>query len=136
MPKTLEEDISKTIKIVGIELYNIPQLSKLLKTSKYTLRKNFREGKFPPVKIAGNYYLSKSDLFEFIKQGKIERPVYNFDKNMKSREMFIKNAENSLEFFKNYLKIRRIDKAQDNEIKVLEEIYYKIKDYLKKYKNE
>jgi len=122
------ENYQGTITIEGIDFYNVNQLSEILKTTKYTIRKYFREGKFPPVRVAGNYYLSKKDLSEFMREGKIERLSYNLDKDMISR--------NSLEFFENYLKTKKSNGASDNEIKSLEDVCNKIKNHLEKYKKD
>jgi len=130
------ENYQGTITIEGIDFYNVNQLSEILKTTKYTIRKYFREGKFPPVRVAGNYYLSKKDLSEFMREGKIERLSYNLDKDMISRENLIENAKNSLEYFRNYLETRKSNGAGDSEIKALKDVRNKIKNYLEKYKKD
>jgi len=123
------EILEKPSKVIGnIKFYDTEQLSKILGTTKYTVQKYFRENKFPKVKIAKKYYLSKKDLSEFMREGKIERLSYNLDKDMISR--------NSLEFFENYLKTKKSNGASDNEIKSLEDVCNKIKNHLEKYKKD
>jgi DNA-binding transcriptional MerR regulator len=126
MPKVLEEDPSKTMKIEGIDLYNVSQLSKLLKTTKHTIRKYFRDGKFPPLKIRGNYYLAKDNLSKYIKEGKIkmpspEIPFYHFDENLSFREM--KNMDNN------------IIEATENKLKIIEKVIEKNREIVKFIKN-
>jgi len=129
------EILEKPSKVIGnIKFYDTEQLSKILGTTKYTVQKYFRENKFPKVKIAKKYYLSKKDLSEFMREGKIERLSYNLDKEITSRKFLIENAKNSLEYFRNYLETRKSNGAGDSEIKALKDVCNKIKNHLENYK--
>jgi len=134
MPKILEKP-SKIIN--GIKFYDTDKLSKILKTSKITIFKYFKEGKFPPVKFGGKYYLSAEDLMNYISLGVIVKPIAfseflsykeikKFDKNIieateRKLEMIEKVIERNKERVK-YINNPMAKIALENYIKRYEKI--------------
>ncbi len=54
------------VKIVGLKLYNLDELSKVLKVNKVTLRGYIEQGRLKAVKIGRSYRVTEEDLREFL----------------------------------------------------------------------
>ncbi len=54
------------VKIVGLKLYNLDELSKVLKVNKVTLRGYIEQGRLKAVKIGRSYRITEEDLKEFL----------------------------------------------------------------------
>lgn len=54
------------VKIVGLKLYNLDELSKVLKVNKVTLRSYIEQGRLKAVKIGRGYRVTEEDLREFL----------------------------------------------------------------------
>lgn len=113
MPKILEKP-SKIIN--GIKFYDTDKLSKILETSKITIFKYFKEGKFPPVKFAGKYYLSAEDLMNYLNLGVIVKPMA-FSEFLTYKEM--KNFD------------KKIIEATENKLKMIEKVIERNKERIK-----
>ncbi|MBA7537025.1 hypothetical protein ES705_29291 [subsurface metagenome] len=61
--------------INGEKMYGVKKLSRILQTDEGTIRKFFREQKFPKVKINRQYYLSEKDLLSFLSSGAVIKPI-------------------------------------------------------------
>jgi len=127
-------------RIIGdIELYDVPQIAEILKLAPFTVTKFFREGKFPRVKIGRSYYLSRENLFKFIREGKI---ILAFDKNLsfveiKSKEKdLMENTEKNLRIAEHYLEIMKLQGTPAEAQKIMQERYDKAKADLEDYKKE
>ncbi|MBA7524923.1 hypothetical protein ES705_17068 [subsurface metagenome] len=70
----------------GVKFYNTDKVSKILKTSRITVARYFKEGRFPPVKFAGKYHMSQEDLLAYISTGAIIKPI-PFSKFMTYKEI-------------------------------------------------
>ena len=59
------------VKVAGLKLYNLNELSKILKVNKVTLRGYIEQGRLKAVKIGRSYRVTEGDLREFLlKRGK------------------------------------------------------------------
>lgn len=54
------------VKIVGLKLYDLDELSKVLKVNKVTLRGYIEQGRVKAVKIGRSYRITEEDLKEFL----------------------------------------------------------------------
>ncbi|MBA7525217.1 hypothetical protein ES705_17366 [subsurface metagenome] len=134
MQKIIEEP-SRVVN--GERMYNVEKVSKILSTDEGTIRRFFREQKFPKVKINRRYYLSEKDLLSFISSGEVMRKV-PFSQFMSYKEIkrfdsvIIKATRKKLEMIeevikRNKVKVRMIDDprakiALDNYIRKYEKI--------------
>lgn len=114
----------------GMKLYNTDKLAKILEVSVFTIRKYFREGKFPKVKISGSYYVSEDNLIKFLTTGKtvdevqavsdkiIEKTEENLEAISKINKYY-KDIVNSMEktgyMSENFLAFRREQKKYENK---------------------
>ena len=125
----------------GIKFYDTDKLSKILETDKNTIRRFFREEKFPKVRIHRRYYLSEKNLLKFLTTGKIDlEEAQELDKEVIRRteenlEIIAKKLErmkfmvDKLEKFKGYSNIFL-------EVEKYEEKYIKLKKELEESKKE
>ncbi|MBA7533879.1 hypothetical protein ES705_26125 [subsurface metagenome] len=122
-------------------MYGVKKLSRILQTDEGTIRRFFREQKFPKVKINRQYYLSEKDLLKFLTTGKISlEEAQELDKEVIKRteenlEIIAKKLErmkfmvDKLEKFKGYSNIFL-------EVEKYEERYIKLKKELEESKKE
>lgn len=54
------------IEIAGLKLYNLDELSKILKVNKVTLRGYIEQGRLKAVKVGRSYRVTEEDLREFL----------------------------------------------------------------------
>lgn len=123
-----------SIKVNGTKFYNSNAVSKILKTSRVTVSKYFKEGKFPPVKFAGKYYLSQEDLLTYISSGAVIKPI-PFSEFLTYKE--IKQFdENILRATKKKLQmIKEVIRRNKAKVKYIDNPQAKIvlKDYIRRY---
>jgi len=60
------------VKYGSKELYSIPELSKILPISDWTIREYLRKGKLKGHKIGKNWYVSKENLEAFLEGDGVE----------------------------------------------------------------
>jgi hypothetical protein len=132
MMKILEEP-SKIVN--GVKFYNTDKVSKILKTSRITVARYFREGRFPPVRFAGNYHMSQEDLLAYISTGAVIKPI-PFSEFMTYKE--IKQFDSSiLRATKKKLKmIEEVIKRNKERMKYIDDPKAKVvlKNYIARYK--
>ncbi len=59
------------IRVAGLKLYNLDELSKILEVNKVTLRGYIEQGRLKAVKVGRSYRVTEEDLREFLlRQGK------------------------------------------------------------------
>ena len=54
------------LQVAGLKLYNLDELSKVLKVNKVTLRGYIEQGRLKAIKIGRSYRVSEEDLREFL----------------------------------------------------------------------
>jgi len=54
------------VQVAGLKLYNLDELSKILKVNKVTLRGYIEQGRLKAVKIGRSYRVTEEDLREFL----------------------------------------------------------------------
>ncbi|HXG30507.1 MAG TPA: helix-turn-helix domain-containing protein [Thermodesulfobacteriota bacterium] len=54
------------VEVAGLKLYNLEELSKVLKVNKVTLRGYIEQGRLKAVKIGRSYRVTEEDLREFL----------------------------------------------------------------------
>jgi excisionase family DNA binding protein len=54
------------VQVAGLKLYNLDELSKILKVNKVTLRGYIDQGRLKAVKIGRSYRVTEEDLREFL----------------------------------------------------------------------
>ncbi|MDA2920738.1 helix-turn-helix domain-containing protein [Desulfobacterota bacterium AH_259_B03_O07] len=54
------------VQVAGLKLYNLDELSKILKVNKVTLRGYIEQGRLNAVKIGRSYRVTEEDLREFL----------------------------------------------------------------------
>jgi len=54
------------IKVAGLKLYSLDELSKILEVSKVTLRGYIEQGRLKAVKVGRSYRVTEEDLREFL----------------------------------------------------------------------
>ena len=54
------------VQVAGLKLYNLDELSKILKVNKVTLRGYIQQGRLKAVKIGRSYKVTEEDLREFL----------------------------------------------------------------------
>lgn len=127
--------LEKPAKMInGIKFYDTDQLSQILKTSRITVSRYFKEGKFPPVKFAGRYYMCEKDLLSYINSGAVIKPI-PFSEFMTYKE--IKQFDdNILRATKKKLKmIKEIIKRNKAKVKYIDDPRAKIilNNYIARY---
>jgi hypothetical protein len=119
----------------GVKFYNTDKVSKILKTSRITVARYFREGRFPPVKFAGKYYMSQEDLLAYISTGAVIKPI-PFSEFMTYKEIK-RFDDNIIRTTKKKLKmIEEIIKRNKAKVKYIDNPKAKIalENYIKRYK--
>ncbi|MBA7566569.1 DNA-binding protein [Candidatus Atribacteria bacterium 1244-E10-H5-B2] len=132
MMKILEE-ASKIVN--GVKFYNTDKVSKILKTSRITVARYFREGRFPPVKFAGKYHMSQEDLLAYISTGAVIKPIpFSEFLTYKEIKQFDSNILRATK--KKLEKIEEIIKRNKEKVKYIDNPKAKIalENYILRYK--
>jgi len=114
----------------GMKLYNTDKIAKILEMSVHTIRRYFREGKFPKVRISGSYYVSEENLIKFLTTGR------TVDEVQAISEKIIKKTEENLEA------ISKISKYYKDIVAYIEKTGHMSENFLvfrreqKKYENK
>jgi len=139
MPVIIKERPSRVIS--GIKLYDVDKIAKILETDSNTIRRFFREEKFPKVKFNRRYYLSEGNLIQYLTTGKI-----NLEEAQEIDKEIIKRTEENLEIIAKKLErmkfmVDKLEKSKGysnifSEVEKYEERYKKLKKELEENKKD
>ena len=125
----------------GIKLYDTDKIAKILNMSVHTIRRYFREGKFPKVRVNGRYYISEQNFLKYLTTGKID-----LEESQIIKKEVIKRTERNLDVIYKKLNNMKLmvdmlekSKGYSNvflEVAKYEEKYEKLKKELEKYKKK
>ena len=127
MPVIIKEKPSRVIS--GIKLYDVNKIAKIMETDSNTIRKFFREEKFPKVKFNRRYYLSEDNLIQYLTTGKISlEEAQEIDKEV------IKRTEENLETIAKKLERMKFMVDRLEKSKGYSDIFLVVEKYEERYK--